>query len=133
MSAPEWEVAGKKSAQKGFSWNALLWSLIYPQRSQRIKVTMSGVLLIGLAFGIGSAAYNAANNILFITLSLLLACLVLSGVLSWLNFRRIAWHLRLAPPLRVGQEGIVTLSVRNTKRILPTYGLWFDLLARAVE
>lgn len=133
MSGPEWQVAGRRPAQGKFSWNAVLWSLIYPQRSQRTKVTMSGVLLIGLAFGIGSAAYNAANNILFITLSLLLACLVLSGVLSWLNFRRIAWHLQLSPPLRVDQEGIATLTVRNTKRILPTYGLWFDLLARAME
>jgi uncharacterized protein (DUF58 family) len=133
MSDEEWQAAGERIGSKRFTWNTLLWSLIYPQRSQRIRMTVSGALLIALAFGIGSAAYNAANNILFITLSLLLACLVLSGVLSWLNFRGINWRLRIVPPLRVGQEAIVTLEVRNTKRILPTYGLWFDVLARAVE
>ena len=87
MSAFEWQAAGARANRGRFTWNDLLWALIFPQRSQRIKVTLPGVMLIALAFGIGTAAYNAANNILFITLSLLLACLVLSGVLSWLNFR----------------------------------------------
>ncbi|HYD84424.1 MAG TPA: DUF58 domain-containing protein, partial [Opitutus sp.] len=95
--------------------------------------TVSGVLLIGLSLGIGLAAYNASNNILFITLSLLLACLILSGVLSWLNFRRVSWRLQVAPPLRAGQEAVVTLEVRNGKRVLPTYGLWFDVAARSLE
>lgn len=116
-----------------FSWSALLWSLIYPQGRQRILPTVSGVLLIGLSFGIGLAAYNASNNILFITLSLLLACLILSGVLSWLNFRKVTWRLQVAPPLRAGQEAVVTLGVRNEKRVLPTYGLWFDVAARSLE
>ncbi|MEO6002307.1 MAG: DUF58 domain-containing protein [Opitutus sp.] len=128
----EWQRAGGPIGRTRFTWNALLWGLIYPQRRQQIRMTTSGVLLIGLSFGIGTAAYNAANNILFITLSLLLACLVLSGVLSWLNFRRVAWQLQVVPPLRVGQEAVVTLGVRNLKRIVPTYGLWFDLLVRAV-
>jgi len=53
--------------------------------------TVSGLALIGLALGIGSAAYNAANNILFITLSLILSCLILSGVMSWVNLRGVSW------------------------------------------
>lgn len=112
-------------------WNALLWSLIYPRRTQRIAPTVSGALLIALSFGIGMAAYNAGNNILFITLALLLGCLVLSGVLSWLNFRRVRWTLSVAAPLRVGQEAVVALELKSAKRVLPTYGLWFDLAARA--
>lgn len=116
-----------------FQWSTLLWALVYPQRRHRVMPTASGVVLIALAFGIGTAAYNAANNILFITLSLLLACLVLSGVLSWLNFRGVEWQLRVSPPLRAGQVAVATLLVRNTKRVLPTYGLWFDLNARMVE
>ena len=115
-----------------FTWSGLLWSLIYPRRTQRIGLTASGVLLIALSFGIGLAAYNAGNNILFITLALLLGCLVLSGVLSWLNFRRVRWRLKVAAPLRVGQEAVVTLELRSEKRVLPTYGLWFDLAARAM-
>jgi uncharacterized protein (DUF58 family) len=116
-----------------FTWNALLWALVFPQRRQQTLPTISGVLLIGLALGIGSAAYNSANNILFITLSLLLACLILSGVLALLNFRGVEWRLRVTPPLRVGQGAVVALELRNGKKFLPTYGLWFELTARVVD
>lgn len=119
-------------ARPRFTWNALLWSLVYPQRAHRIVPTSSGVVLIGLSLGIGTAAYNSSSNILFITLSLLLACLILSGVLSWLNLRGVAWRLRLAPPLRAGQEAAVMLELRNGKNFLPTYGLWFELAASAM-
>ncbi len=124
--------AAPRRGEKPRFWSALLWSLIYPRRTQRIAPTASGVLLIALSFGIGLAAYNAGNNILFITLALLLGCLVLSGVLSWLNFRRVRWTLSVAAPLRVGQEAVVALELKSAKRVLPTYGLWFDLAARAL-
>jgi len=88
------------------------------------------LVLVGLSFGIGTAAYNSSSNILFITLSLLLACLILSGVLSWLNLRKLQWRLQLAPPLRVGHDTVIALELWNPKLFLPTYGLWFDLVAR---
>jgi uncharacterized protein (DUF58 family) len=110
-----------------------LWALVFPQRGQRIQPTLSGTLLIALSMGIGMAAYNSANNILFITLSLLLSCLILSGVLSWLNFRGVAWRLEIVPPLRAGHEAVVGLGLRNRKGFLPTYGLWFELKARPIE
>jgi len=112
-------------------WSDLLWQLVYPRNGHRILPTASGLILIGLAIGIGVAAYNSANNILFITLSLLLACLFLSGLLSWLNLRGVAWRLQFVPPLRAGHETLVTLELRNGKAFLPTYGLWFDLAASA--
>lgn len=126
-------VAGAENPRRRFRWSALLWSLIYPRGRRRILPTLPGVLLIGLSLGIGTAAYNASNNILFITLALLLACLILSGVLSALNFRGVGWRMKAAPPWRVGQEAVVTLGVRNGKRFLPTYGLWFEVSARTVE
>jgi uncharacterized protein (DUF58 family) len=129
----EWDISAARAGRRRFTWNALLWAMVYPQRGQRIVPTVSGTLLIALALGIGSAAYNSANNILFITLSLLLACLILSGVLSWLNFRGVAWRLELAPPLRAGHEAVVGLGLRNRKQFLPTYGVWFDLVARAAD
>lgn len=113
--------------------NRLIWALIFPRQRRRTFPTLSGVLLIGLSLGIGMAAYNAGNNILFMTLALMLACLVLSGLLSWLNFRGVSWQLDVAAPVRAGQEAVVALAVRNRKKLLPGYGLWFDLTARTVE
>lgn len=112
-------------------WRALLWTLLFPPRGHRITPTLTGVLLIAVSLGIGTAAYNTANNILFITLSLLLSCLILSGVLSWLNLRGVAWRLHAAGPWRSGQTQTAVLELRNSKVLLPTYGLWFDLAAGA--
>ena len=131
ITSPDWSGPGVRGRRR-WRWSEILWALIYPSRTQRVMPTVSGVVLIGLALGIGSAAYNAASNILFITLSLLLACLILSGVMSWLNVRGVCWRLLLAPPLRAGQEKPVTLELWNRKRLLPTYGLWFELTARPV-
>jgi uncharacterized protein (DUF58 family) len=116
-----------------FTWNALVWAMVYPQRGHRISPTLPGLVLIGLSLGIGTAAYNSSSNILFITLSLLLACLILSGLLSWLNLRRVSWQLQLAPPLRAGHDAVAALALHNGKSFLPTYGLWFEFSARAIE
>ena len=130
----DWGGPGVKGgARRRFTWSGLLWALVYPQRGHRIVPTIPGVLLIGLSMGIGTAAYNSSSNILFITLSLLLACLILSGVLSWLNLLGVAWRLRLAAPLRAGHEAVVALELRNRKSFLPTYGLWFELAAQTED
>jgi len=132
-TANPWSGPGERRGERKFTWNALLWSLVYPQRGQRILPTVPGVVLIALSLGIGTAAYNSSSNILFITLSLLLACLILSGVLSWLNLRGVQWRLQLTPPLRAGHDAVLVLELRNRKRFLPTYGLSFELLARPIE
>ena len=130
--ATEWQGPWASSLRwRKRRWRAVLWMLIFPPRGHRIMPTLTGVLLIAVSLGIGTAAYNTANNILFITLSLLLSCLILSGVLSWFNLRDVAWRLHAGGPWRAGQTQTAVLEVRNSKKLLPTYGLWFDLSADA--
>ncbi len=135
-TAPHWHGPGARRVAwrqrlRSLTWRRLLWSYLYPPRGQRIMPTVSGILMIAVALGIGSAAYNTSNNILFITLSLLLACLIGSGVMSALNLAKVAWRVLPSPPYRAGQTGTVTIELRNAKRLLPTYGLWFDLRTKA--
>jgi uncharacterized protein (DUF58 family) len=126
----EWQGAWTaKQKKRGRRFRALFWALIFPPRGERITPTITGVLLISISLGIGVAAYNTGSNILFITLSLLLSCLVLSGVLSWLNLRGVSWRLHPGGPWRAGQVEPVVLELKNEKRLLPTYGLWFDVAA----
>ncbi|PTY03220.1 DUF58 domain-containing protein [Opitutaceae bacterium EW11] len=120
-----WHRAG--AGWRAFSPRAVLWWFLFPRRTHRTGMTLSGLLLILLAIAIGTAAYNSANNILFLTLSLLLACIILSGMLSAVNFQGLNWRLEVAEPVRAGQEHPVVLVVRNGKRFLPTYSLWFEL------
>ena len=128
-SSAAWHGPGARARRRSFSWHALVWALVFPARRHHIGVTVPGVFLIGLAMGIGTAAYNTASNILFITLSLLLACLLLSGLLSWFNFRGVSWRVRVPGPWRAGHETLVAVEIRNGKAWLPTYGLWFDVKA----
>lgn len=114
-------------------WSRLLWALVFPQRRQRIAPTVSGAILIVLSLGLGVAAYNAANNILFITLSLLLACLIISGVLSWLNVRGLDWTFPAVANGHAGKSLTLELQLRNAKTFLPTYGLWFEFAARPLD
>ncbi|MDQ5978396.1 MAG: hypothetical protein QG602_1370 [Verrucomicrobiota bacterium] len=125
---PDWHGPGAgASRREDITWHRVLWAIVFPKKRHRISLTVPGLFLMALALGIGMAAYNTASNILFITLSLLLACLLLSGLLSWFNFMGLSWRLRPQGPWRAGHETIVTVEVRNTKRWLPTYSLWFEL------
>ena len=101
--------------------------LFVPPKGHRVVPTRSGIVLIVVSLGVGAAAYNTASNILFITLSLLLSCLILSGILSWFNFLGNRWRLTFDPPFRVGLDATVILEFCNQKRILPTYGIWCEL------
>lgn len=125
--AVDWQGPGAAERRQPFAWQALVWTLVFPPKRHRISPTLTGVFLMVLAMGIGTAAYNTASNILFIALSLLLACLLLSGLMSWFNFMGVSWRMRPEGPWRVGHETLVAIEVRNAKRLLPTYGLWFDL------
>lgn len=121
---------GARGRPRTGRWNDALWALIWPRRVQRIMPTLPGVVLIALSLGIGMAAYNSSSNILFLTLALLLSCLIFSGVLSWLNVRAVVWQLQPPAALRVGHDAAFAVEVRNRKRFLPTYALVFKLSAR---
>lgn len=126
----EWQtVAARRAGAPRRRWRAFMWSLVYPYRGNRLLLTLPGGIVIAVVLGLGLAAYNTSNNILFIALSLLLACLVFNGLLSWLNFRELAWRLRVQPPLRAGRDHPAMLELSNGKKLLPTYGLWFEVNA----
>jgi uncharacterized protein (DUF58 family) len=107
-----------------------LWFLVLPPETQRTVPTVAGGVLVAVALGIGLAAYNNANNVLFIALSLLLSSLVLSGLLSWANFRGLRWRLALPARVRAGEPTPVSVEVMNQKRIIPSYSLVFRVRAR---
>lgn len=108
----------------------LSWQLIRPPRGHRIAPTKTGVMLILVSLAIGTAAFNTAQNVLYVALALLLSSLVLSGLLSWFNFKGCQWQLSGPRHLRVGELDRVTIQVRNTKRWLPSYSFGFSMSAK---
>jgi uncharacterized protein (DUF58 family) len=71
--------------------------MMYPPR--RAIPTRAGLFALGAPIVLGVAAVNAGNNLLFILLGATLGAIVLSGVLSERNIRRVKVDVRpLAPP-----------------------------------
>jgi len=60
---------------------------------------------------------------------MLLSTLLVSGLLSWWNFKGCRWRLDLVRHFRVGELSPVYLQIENTKRYLPSYSLTFKLQA----
>lgn len=121
-SVPHWRI--------GFRLFPFLKSFIVPPKGQRILPTVTGYVLILMAIALGMAAYNSASNILFIALSLLLASLLVSGILSWVNFHGVCWRIVAPPHCRAGEECHVRIEVKNTKTMLPSYALNFVVEAQ---
>jgi len=99
--------------------------LLVPPEGQRIAVTPAGLVHMLVSVGLMSAAYaSSSNNILFMALSLVLSTLILSGLLSWMNFRGGRWRVLLPAHLRVDEPAPVTVELWNTKKLLPTCCMW---------
>jgi uncharacterized protein (DUF58 family) len=104
---------------------------ILPKQLQKTKLTLTGWMLIIVALGIGTAAYNTSSNILFMTLSLLLSSLVLSGILSLINFSKLSWVLKAPEHLQVGEVGMAEVALKNGKRIFPSMSIVYQVSSSA--
>jgi len=94
----------------------VLVQLVKPPKGHSTVPTKTGLMLIGVSLGIGTAAFNTAHNILYIALALLLSALLLSGLLSWLNFSGSRWRLVLEPHFRAGEPTPLRLEARNVNK-----------------
>src|SRR5690606_13384096 len=103
-----------------------------PQRSRwfrwwrpprRLKLTREGKYFIGVTFGVGFAAINTGNNLLYLLLGMLLSLIIVSGVLSELSLRRLTVSRKLPPRAQVGRPHLVEIEVFNHKRRSPSYAI----------
>jgi uncharacterized protein (DUF58 family) len=76
-----------------------------------------------ITVSVGFAALNTGNNLLYLVLSLMLAFLVLSGVLSESALRGIAVRRRLPPELYDRAVARVGLEIANHQRRIPAFAV----------
>lgn len=99
-----------------------------------LRPTRAGWVFFGLTFGVGFAALNTGNNLLYMVLSLLLAFLVLSGAFSESALRGV--HVRRRPPSELFAEraSTVLLEVANVQPRFPSFAVVVeDLLGPDLE
>ena len=124
---------GPAAKRERSSLVTLAKELFIPPKGHRVLPTASGMLVIIIGLCIGLAAYNTENNILFAALSLLVASIIASGLLCWLNFQSARWRIETSPTFRVGESGEVALVVENSRNRAPLYCLRFDLESTETE
>lgn len=102
-----------------------LW--LRPPRT--LQPTRAGWLFFALTLGVGFAALNTGNNLLYLVFSFLLGFLVLSGVLSEAALRRIEVRRRLPREIFAGTPVPVGLEVENDQRRVSSYAIVVEDLA----
>jgi uncharacterized protein (DUF58 family) len=90
---------------------------------RRLKLTREGKYFIAITFGVGFAAINTGNNLLYLLLGMLLSLIVVSGVMSELSLRHLTVMRRLPPRAQVGRAHLVEIEVYNHKRRVPSYAI----------
>lgn len=88
-----------------------------------LRPTRAGWCFFLITFGVGFAALNTGNNLLYLVLSLMLAFLVLSGVLSESALRGIRVQRRAPGELFAETPGTVGLEIQNNQRYVPAFAV----------
>ncbi len=92
--------------------------------------TREGKYFIGITIGVGFAAINTGNNLLYLLLGMMLSLIIASGILSEISLR----HLRVTrqPPVHIHARRpfLMGIGLKNGKRRLPSFSIEVeDLLA----
>lgn len=96
------------------------------------RTTREGKLFLVVTLGVGMAAINTGNNLLFLVLGFLLALVILSGVMSEIALRAVHIERRLPERAFVGQVALVEIALSNAKRRLASYSLEVEDVADGV-
>jgi len=96
---------------------------VTPAWKRRLAFTRAGRWYTGLTIGIGLAATNTGNNLLFLVLGLLLASIIVSGILSEQSLKSVRVERRLPVAATAGQPALVGLVAQNGKARAPSFSL----------
>jgi uncharacterized protein (DUF58 family) len=97
---------------------------------RRLSFTREGRMVTLLAVGIGLAAVNTGNNLLYLLLGWLLSFIVASGVLSEGTMRGLSVTRRPPPRVHAGQPFLMEVAVANAKPKRASYSIEIeDLIA----
>jgi uncharacterized protein (DUF58 family) len=99
-------------------------------RARHLRFTREGKYFVALTLGIGFAAINTGNNLLYLLLGMMLAFIIGSGILSEVSLRSVEVVRRIPDRLFAKRPFLTAIGLKNTKRRLPSFSIEVeDLLA----
>ena len=90
-------------------------------RNRSLKFTKAGTRFVIFTLGVGIAAINTGNNLLYLILAMLLSFIILSGILSEYNIRNLKVSRILSPQAFAGSRIPYFLKIKNMRRRLPCF------------
>ena len=90
---------------------------------RRLKFTREGRVFVLVTVGVGAAAVNTGNNLLYLVLGFMLSLIVLSGILSEVVLRHVAVKRHLPRRAFAGTPCLVELELSNAKTRFPSYSV----------
>ncbi|MFW5740915.1 MAG: DUF58 domain-containing protein [Myxococcota bacterium] len=90
---------------------------------RKLRFTREGKYFVLITFGVGVAAINTGNNLLYLVLGMLLALIIVSGVMSEFSLRKLTVTRRLPSRAQAGRSHLVEIEVFNRKRRFPSYAI----------
>lgn len=98
-----------------------LWRRLRSHR--RLRFTREGKYFVGITIGIGMAAINTGNNLLYLLLGWLISMIIASGILSDICLRGI--RITRSAPKRIfaNRPFLMELCATNSKKRLASYSL----------
>jgi len=89
------------------------WRRLRPPR--RLSFTREGRLIVVLSVGVGFAAINTGNNLLYLLLGWLLSFIIASGLLSEMTLKRLVVERRPPPRVFAGEPFLMEVAIKNEK------------------
>jgi uncharacterized protein (DUF58 family) len=107
-------------------WQRLQRGLRLPRR---LKFTREGRYFFFISLGIGFAAVNTGNNLLYLLLGMTLSIIVASGVLSEVALRKLSVRRQFPPEIYAERPFLVGIELSNQKRRIPSFSIEIEDLA----
>ena len=104
------------------------WRPFRPRRT--IWPTRDGWWCLFVVIGLGVAAINSGNNLLYLLVSLLLSLIVVSGILSEQSMRGLRLEAEAPDEIYAGTPALFGAVLANRKRWLTSYSVTLELLVR---
>jgi uncharacterized protein (DUF58 family) len=90
---------------------------------RRLQFTREGKYFTGITVGVGFAAINTGNNLLYLLLGMMLSLIIASGIMSELSLRDLT--VTRQPPGRIHARRpfLMGIGLSNGKRRLPSFSV----------
>jgi uncharacterized protein (DUF58 family) len=96
------------------------------------RTTREGKAFIFVTGGVGLAAINTGNNLLFLIFGFMLSLIVLSGILSEIVLRGLQVSRALPQRAFAGSTCLIEITLNNDKQRVPSYSLEVEDFAQGL-